>query len=73
MVKYFGWKPPPENVFKLNIDGACKKMNMAAAGGLIRDANGNWITGICANIGISSVTNAELWGLFYGLDLAWKL
>ena len=35
MVKYFGWKPPPENVFKLNTDGACKKMNMAAAGGLI--------------------------------------
>ncbi|KAL9432672.1 hypothetical protein AB3S75_027656 [Citrus x aurantiifolia] len=73
MFKYFGWKPPPENVFKLNTDGACKKMNMAAAGGLIRDANGHWIAGFCANIGISSVTNAELWGLFYGLDLAWKM
>ena len=26
----------------------------------------------CANISISSITNAKLWGLFYGLDLAWK-
>ena len=46
---------------------------MAATGGLIRNANGNQIAGFCANIGISSVTNAELWGLFYGLDLGWKL
>ncbi|KAL9460437.1 hypothetical protein AB3S75_003611 [Citrus x aurantiifolia] len=73
IVKYFGWKPPPENAFKLNTDGACKKMNMAAVGGLIRNANGNWAAGFCANIGISSVTNAKLWGLFYGIDLAWKL
>ena len=73
IVKYFGWKPPPENAFKLNTDGACKKMNRAAAGGLIRNANGNQVAGLCANIGISSVTNVELWGLFYGIDLAWKL
>ena len=62
IVKYFGWKPPPENAFKLNTDGACKKMNMAVAGGFIRNAIGNWLAGFCANIGISSVTNAEFWG-----------
>ncbi|KAL9426808.1 hypothetical protein AB3S75_033567 [Citrus x aurantiifolia] len=48
-------------------------MNRAAAGGLIRNANGNQVTGFCANIGISLITNVELWGLFYGIDLAWKL
>lgn len=72
-VKHFRWKLPPENAFKLNTDGACKKMYMVAAGGLIRNANGNWVAGFYESIGISSVTNDELWGLFYGLDLAWKL
>lgn len=48
--KFFGWKPPSDNAFKLNTDAACFR----------------------ANISISSVTNAKLWGLFYGLDLAWK-
>ncbi|KAH9671332.1 putative ribonuclease H protein [Citrus sinensis] len=73
IVKYFGWKLPPKNAFKLNTDGACKKMNRAAAGGLMRNANGNQVAGFYAHIGISSITNVELWGLFYGTDLAWKL
>lgn len=71
--KYFGWKLPLENAFKLNTDKAHKKMNMAAAGGLIRNDNGDLVAAFCANIGISSVTNDELWGLFYSLDLAWRL
>ena len=67
---YFGWKSPPNNAFKLNTDGTCKRMNMATTGRLIRNANGDCVAGLCANIGISLVTSAKLWGLFYGLDMA---
>lgn len=81
VVNDFGWKPPPNNVFKLNTDCGCRSLNAAADGGLLRNANGgllrnangDWVAGVCANIGISSVINAELWGLFYGLNMAWKL
>lgn len=34
----------------------------AGCGGLLRDENGNWIVGFVA----------ELWGILYGLELAWK-
>ncbi|KAH9666673.1 reverse transcriptase domain-containing protein [Citrus sinensis] len=42
-------------------------------GGLIRDATGRWHGGFCMNIGICSVTIAELWGLYQGLILAWQM
>ena len=61
VVNYFGWKPPPNNAFKLNTDCGCRSLNAAADGGLLRNANGDWVAGVCANIGISSVINAELW------------
>lgn len=45
---------------------------MSSAGGLIRDHNGTWIKGFGMNIGSCSVTMAELWGLFQGLNMAWQ-
>ncbi|KAH9725573.1 putative ribonuclease H protein [Citrus sinensis] len=44
-----------------------------AAGGVIRDSVGNWVSGFSMNIGESSVIMAELWGLYQGLSLAWNV
>ncbi|KAH9751256.1 putative ribonuclease H protein [Citrus sinensis] len=71
--KMFSWLPPRWPYYKLNSDGARKGAGMAGAGGLIRDATGRWHGGFCMNIGICSVTIAELWGLYQGLILAWQM
>ena len=40
--------------------------------GFIRDHNGAWVAGFGMNIGSCSVTVAELWGLYQGLNVAWQ-
>ncbi|CAL8098742.1 unnamed protein product [Prunus armeniaca] len=40
------------------------------AGGVIRDHLGNWIGGFAVNLGKGQILEAELWGLFFGLNLA---
>ncbi|KAH9672602.1 putative ribonuclease H protein [Citrus sinensis] len=56
----------------LNTDGAHKIHGTSAAGGLIRDHLGRWLTGFGMMIGSCSVTVAELWGLYQGLQPAWN-
>ncbi|RXI03537.1 hypothetical protein DVH24_004189 [Malus domestica] len=59
---------------KLNVDGSRKSVKgCLSAGGILRAAAGVWIAGFTVNIGVGSVLNAELWGLFHGLTLAWRL
>ncbi|MFQ6650552.1 hypothetical protein Gotur_023066 [Gossypium turneri] len=43
----------------------------AAAGGVLKDAYENWIVGFRRQIGVASVMDAELWGIFHGLSIAW--
>ncbi|KAH1083388.1 hypothetical protein J1N35_023149 [Gossypium stocksii] len=50
-----------------------KSINVAGAGGLIRDSNGNWIAGFSRFIGSSMPLQAELWGIADGMKLAWDL
>lgn len=69
---YIGWRPPPWPWCKLNTDGSCKSIGVAGAGGIIRGASGNWISGFCMKIGEASVIMAKLWGLHQGLILAWN-
>ncbi|KAL9422188.1 hypothetical protein AB3S75_034454 [Citrus x aurantiifolia] len=64
---------PPWPLFKLNIDGARKISGHASAGGLIRNYCGEWVHGFGMNIGHCTITGAELWGLFQGLQLAWNI
>ena len=70
--KYFGWLPLVWVAYKLNTDGACKASSLALVGGLSRDAQGGWIKGFSINIGMCSITKAELWGMYHGLILAWN-
>ncbi|KAJ8749887.1 hypothetical protein K2173_013802 [Erythroxylum novogranatense] len=68
------WQPPAPGWTKMNVDGAVDPLvGAAAAGGVLRSTNGSWLAGFAHNLGICSVTNAELWGLLDGLQIAWSL
>ncbi|KAG7558418.1 Ribonuclease H domain [Arabidopsis thaliana x Arabidopsis arenosa] len=67
------WTPPMAGWFKLNTDGASHgNPGLATAGGVVRDGEGNWCSGFALNIGICSAPLAELWGVYYGLYIAWE-
>lgn len=56
--------------------GVSRKSGLAAAGGggggVIREHQGNWCGGFSVSIGICSAPQAELWGVYYGLYIAWE-
>ncbi|CAI0418875.1 unnamed protein product, partial [Linum tenue] len=45
---------------------------LISAGGALRDVNGDWIAGFCSKIGTGTAIEAELWGIYKGIDLAWN-
>ena len=56
-----GWHPPPLWFYKLNTDGSSLgNLGLASAGGLHRNSDGSWISGLIRNIGIASSFAAEL-------------
>lgn len=56
-----GWKPPPHECNKINIDRAVRGSDVhVAAGGILRDAIEAWKGGFSKNIGRSSMVQAEL-------------
>lgn len=67
------WELPPQDWIKLNTDGASKQNGeIASCGGVMRDSSGRRITEFAANVGAINSIEAELWGLFYSLSLAWS-
>ena len=65
------WSLPPCDVLKLNIDGSRLSHNGSiAAGGLIRNSDGDWVCGFSANLGVGDIHVAELWALCNGLKMA---
>ncbi|KAE8675571.1 tir-nbs resistance protein [Hibiscus syriacus] len=68
------WEPPDLDWFKLNTDGAYRPdSRLAACGGVIRDHMGAWVVGFSKVIGMCSAWEAELWGVYNGLCLAWNM
>lgn len=62
------WQLPPDGCLLLNSYGSRRQTdNHASAGGLIRDASGNWVTRFMVHIGVTSSLEAELWGVRQGL------
>jgi len=49
-----------------------RKSGVSGSRGVIRDHAGTWCGGFAVNLGIRSAPLAELWGVYYGLYLAWK-
>ncbi|KAK2653366.1 hypothetical protein Ddye_013222 [Dipteronia dyeriana] len=67
------WSPPTEGWIKLNIDGSQdNKSGTLTAGGVIRNSSSQWVKGFVMKKGCGSVIEAELWGLFEDLKLAWN-
>ncbi|GAU41583.1 hypothetical protein TSUD_271920 [Trifolium subterraneum] len=70
---FIGWKKPQEGWVKLNCDGAYKDtLELAGCGGLLRDSNGRWLTGYSRKIGTCDSLSAEMWGMYLGMQLAWR-
>ncbi|XP_065871954.1 uncharacterized protein [Euphorbia lathyris] len=59
-----------EGIVKLNTNGSCLVDGRIAAGGVLRDAGVNWVSGFTQNLGMGSSFTAELWDIFSGLRLA---
>ncbi|CAL8155262.1 unnamed protein product [Prunus armeniaca] len=67
------WVPPEVGVVKLNIDGSRRGVTGAiGARKVLKDHLGQWIGGFVVNLGRGEVIEAELWGMFFGLNLAVK-
>jgi ribonuclease HI len=73
MVSLIGWKPPRESFIKLNTDGAYKVNQIAGCGGVVRGSHGEWLGGFAKGIGLCSAFVAELWGVYEGLKLVYRL
>lgn len=71
--KQIKWLRPDVGWVKLNTDGASRgNPGEATAGGVLRDENASWRRGFALNIGVCSAPLAELWGVYYGLLMAWE-
>ncbi|CAL1377168.1 unnamed protein product [Linum trigynum] len=74
VVADIGWSPPSQGWVMVNTDGASNgNPGAAGAGGVIRDMMVNWLGGFVVNIGTATAALAELWEVYHGLELAWKL
>ncbi|XLT87235.1 hypothetical protein HN873_008988 [Arachis hypogaea] len=69
-----GWEAPNWNWTKLNVDGSVNQPgSKGTCGGLIRDWMGRTIAGFSMNIGVCTITMAEIWGMYVGVKLASEL
>lgn len=65
------WEPPNEDWFKLNVDGVCdSNSHLIAAGGVLTNHLGNWITGFNQFLGNGDCFLAETWSVLLGLKVA---
>ncbi|KAL4284696.1 hypothetical protein GQ457_16G012460 [Hibiscus cannabinus] len=68
------WEKPAVGWCKLNTDGLVRgEIGLASFGGVIQSDQGSWIVGFSKGIGVCSVLDAELWGIYEGLLTAWSV
>ncbi|CAN1353255.1 Putative ribonuclease H protein At1g65750 [Linum perenne] len=68
------WRPAGEGCFTLNSDGSLyTNPNRAAAGGVIRDDNGRFVSAFSMNLGSCSIMRAELRSIIEGTKRAWNI
>ncbi|CAA7019270.1 unnamed protein product [Microthlaspi erraticum] len=71
--RQISWMRPISGWVKLNTDGTSRgNPGLASAGGVLRDDSGSWVRGFALNIGACTAPLAELWGVYYGLLIAWE-
>ncbi|KAL4319869.1 hypothetical protein GQ457_18G005670 [Hibiscus cannabinus] len=68
------WNLAPSRWISLNTDGAvCPSSRYARIGGLFCDSSGSWLHGFGRSVGITDAFSTELWAIYEGLLLAWKM
>ncbi|KAH1064077.1 hypothetical protein J1N35_029064 [Gossypium stocksii] len=66
------WSPPKGGRVKGNSDGSVViETGSATVGGVIRNAQGEWLLGFSQKIGNMIVCQAEAGALLQGIQLAW--
>lgn len=69
---FSSWKAPPLGWIKLNFDGAVSLDNQhAPIGGVLQDANVNWLWGYAIMFASSSIFKVKARTMLDGLILAW--
>ncbi|CAN1135060.1 Putative ribonuclease H protein At1g65750 [Linum perenne] len=67
------WEPGPMGFIIVNSDGSVLgNHGKAAAGGLLRDREGNCIDAYAINLGVCSIRRAEIRGALEGIRRAWS-
>lgn len=68
------WHTPPEAYIKLNVDGSSLgNPGRSGFGGILRDMNGEWVSGFSGFCGYTTNINAELLAIYHGLRVAWDM
>ncbi|CAN1824284.1 Putative ribonuclease H protein At1g65750 [Linum perenne] len=72
-VTEIAWDPGPPGWLNLNTDGSFNRNRQGAtAGGLLRDEHGRCLMAFTMNLGLCSITRAELRGAVEGIKRAWE-
>lgn len=59
---WVGWMKPPVGIIKLNVGGSvARELNTAGVGGILRNANGEWIAEFKVNLGDYLSEEEETW------------
>ncbi|KAK9032604.1 hypothetical protein V6N11_056864 [Hibiscus sabdariffa] len=67
------WQPAPTTWITLNTDDVVSSSGNSVVGGLLRNADGSWVTGFSRAIWMTNSLHAELWAIHDGLVFAWSL
>lgn len=69
-VKLVTWKFPGTGKIKLNTDGSSRgNPGPAGFGGVFKEERGHWVLGFYGRLADCTSLEAELWGIFRGLEL----
>lgn len=68
------WKPPLMGWVTINTDACFKTHNeLAGCGGVLRDDNGDWVTGFSCTVRVENSAEVECWALLKALQWAWTM
>ncbi|CAN1147966.1 Putative ribonuclease H protein At1g65750, partial [Linum perenne] len=66
------WEPGPTDWVTINTDGSfTPAIRKASVGGIIRTSDGRGLVAFTMNLGMCTITRAEIRGAITGLELAW--
>lgn len=72
-IRHHAWEPPGMDWIKVNTDGcSIGKGRKAGCGGVMRDGHASFLGAFANCIGSCEAFEAEVWGIYQGLQVAWN-